>query len=106
MFNVQKYSKESFERIKHDPKALKTLLEQLQTDVAIECKEVILSKMKEIVQELNATGHQLKDNNFEEPEETDFCEFHDDETYETCGFRLGTIFIVCTGYYKLEEIDY
>ncbi len=106
MFDIEKYSKINFERIKHDPAALKKLLDQLQIDVAIECKGVILTKMKEIVQELNLTGHQLNDNDFEEPEETDFCEFHDDDESETCGFRLGTYFTVCTGYYKLEEIDY
>jgi len=106
VIEIEKYSKERFESIKHDPLALKVLLEQLQTDVAIECKSVIMSKMTEIVEELNSVGHNLKDNEFEEPEETDFCEFHNDDSSETCGFRLGTYFTVCTGYYKLEEVDY
>ena len=58
--------------------------------------------MRRVVDELNSVGHELKDNHFEDPDETDFCEHHGDETQETCGFRLGSTIVVHAGYYKLE----
>ncbi len=76
-----------------------------QVDVAAELEQSITNKMREIVSELNLVGHQLKENEPEGPEDTDFCELHNDENSDSCGFRLGTPLTVSSGYYNIGE-DY
>ena len=103
MIDKEKYSKQAFESIRHDPALVRALIEDLQLDVAKDFQETIELRMREITSELNSVGHHLKENESEGPEETDFCEFHHDESQESCGFRLGTYFTVCAGYYKIGE---
>lgn len=103
MIDKEKYSKESFEAIRHDPKRVRDLIGQLQHDVTIELQGCVLSKIQEVASVLNTVGHQLKENEPDGPEDTDFCEYHDDEAAKTCGFRLGTTLIVSAGYYKVGE---
>ena len=101
--NYNKFSKEAFELLSEDKVATKSLLQNLDKEVANELHELVASKMQEIANQLNSNGHSLKRNiDLEDAGSTDFCETHE---ADNCGFRLGSDVTISSGYYGESDCN-
>jgi len=97
-----KYSAEKFRQASGNRDKVIGLLRELDTDVCEVVSEAVLLAMKQVVEQLNGQGHQMKMN----PElmsigETDFCERHGQPP--NCGFRLCSDLVISSGYQGIHD---
>lgn len=103
--NYKRYSKEEFEKRGLDSPAARALAVELQDDVTREIHGIVLAAFQDVVQRLNAEGHNLQ------PDEIKLGDiaYRDVPTSDDeCHLRLGCDVIISAGYAHLcsaEELQ-
>ncbi len=98
------YSKENFERTHETPDGTAGLANQLSADILARLQLAMEPVLRQVVQELNQSGHRLRE--YYPPRPGDIA-FRDDKTAEgesrSCDLRVGIDLIVSVGFRDTVE---
>ncbi len=103
--NVAKYSKQQFESLGRNSPAARKLADELQVDVTDEIQAAVLPAFMNVIERLNAQGHNLTI--YDRIRAGDIS-FRDEPVDGDCYLRLACDFTISAGYahtITAEEID-
>ena len=100
--NFEKYSKRQFDSLGLDTPAARKLADELQDDVTEEIHSAVLAAFQNVVERLNAQGHNLKTDG--EIRAGDIP-FRDEPVEGQCYLRLGCDVVISAGYSHTMTVD-
>ena len=99
-----RFSAASFQERGLDTAESRKLADLLAEEIQLEMHEVILRRMREVIQTLNDMGHNLQPYGLAMPGEIEFRD-RDPEPRSGCRLRVGLDTVISTGYAHLIHIE-